>query len=265
MKVITLANEKGGVGKTTIATHLAASLALTGQRVIVIDADPQASASNMLGVGQSPGMYDLLVRDASWSDVLVQVPIDVYAFPGKPVSDVLFAVVPSNLETRNIANSINDPYAVRTRLAELNDLCDYIIFDTSPTPSLLHGSIFLASDGILLPTHLERASIIGLDNTLSHLGGFSKVRQSQGLEPIEIVGIVPNMYRSKTVLHNNLLTTLKGRYEQVWNPIPQRVTWGEAAMEVKLVWQYAPESAAASNAFGLAGQFMGGEYVEEAI
>jgi chromosome partitioning protein len=78
MHVITLLNEKGGVGKTTLATHIGAGLAVRGLRVIIIDADPQGHATVSLGMQRKPGLYDLLVRDASFTSVLQQVPHETY-------------------------------------------------------------------------------------------------------------------------------------------------------------------------------------------
>lgn len=78
MKIITLLNEKGGVGKTTIATHIAAGLAVRGMRVLLVDADPQGHATVSLGLQKEPGLYDLLVRDATFKSVLRFIPPKAY-------------------------------------------------------------------------------------------------------------------------------------------------------------------------------------------
>src|SRR5690349_6791367 len=145
MKVISLINEKGGVGKTTLAAHIAAGLAIRRYRVVLADAAPQGHATLSLGLRKERGLYDLVGRDAPFKDVLRLVPPDVYGIPGAAHKGELY-VIPSNAETRNIANTISDPFTADDRLTELEDLIDIVVFDTSPTPSLLHGAIYLATD-----------------------------------------------------------------------------------------------------------------------
>ena len=84
MKIITLLNEKGGVGKTTLATHIAAGLAFRGFRVVLVDADPQGHATVALGLPKEPGLYDLLVRDAPFKSVLRFIPAQVYQVGEEP-------------------------------------------------------------------------------------------------------------------------------------------------------------------------------------
>ena len=110
-RIISIASQKGGVGKTTIATHIAAGLAVRGMRVLLVDADPQGHATVSLGLQKEPGLYDLLVRDATFKSVLRFIPPKSYQIPNQAVNGQLF-VLPSNVETRNIANSISDSFAV---------------------------------------------------------------------------------------------------------------------------------------------------------
>src|SRR5689334_141034 len=134
MITVTLLNEKGGVGKTTLATHIAAGLAILGAKVLLVDADPQGHATVTLGQTKAPGLYDLLVRDALFKDTLQVVSPEVYETPNQKAQGELF-VIPSNVETRNIANSISDAFAIAERFRELEDIIDVVVFDTSPTPS----------------------------------------------------------------------------------------------------------------------------------
>ena len=128
MHFITLLNEKGGVGKTTLSTHIAAGLAVLGYRVILADADPQGHASVSLGVKRGPGLYDLLVREASFRDVLVPVPPETYAPPNRKVDGQLY-VISSNEETRAIPLMTSDGLIVLKRLNELGNAIDVVIFE----------------------------------------------------------------------------------------------------------------------------------------
>ena len=112
MNVITLLNEKGGVGKTTLATHIAAGLAIKGYRVVLIDSDPQGNATSAVGLEKRPNFYDLTVRNDSWRDVLGTVHPDVYGEPHEAPKGQLLAVS-GNKESRNIANMIGDNKHIR--------------------------------------------------------------------------------------------------------------------------------------------------------
>jgi len=250
MKIITLLNEKGGVGKTTLAVHIAAGLAARGWRVVLADADPQGHATVSLGLPKEAGLYDLLVRQAPFQQVLRPAPIESYQIPGaEPTTGKLF-VVPSNVETRNIAGSISDAFTVDERFRELSNAVDIVIFDTSPTPSLLHGSIYLATDGIIYPTKCEYLSFDGLVESLGHRETAQQQRRKWGLANIRVLGIIPVMFRNKTLEHAENLAHLKERFGAlVWAPITQRTIWAEAAAMRQPVFTFAPQSAATQDAW----------------
>lgn len=251
MKIITLLNEKGGVGKTTCAIHLAAGLAIRGYKVILVDADPQGNATYSLGLPAEAGLYNLLVRDAEFKDVARLVQPEVYEPPDMPARGFLL-VIPSNIETRNIANMISDPFTVYSRFQEISRGVDIVIFDTAPTPSLFHGSIFIASDGIIFPSELEALSLNGLISSLGHLQQFDNARHSVLNKRIKTMGIVPTKVRTKTVEHSENLQLLQQKYgDLVWPSMPMRITWAEANMQRRPVYSYAPDSAAAGDAWML--------------
>lgn len=254
MKVLTLINEKGGVGKTTLATHLAAGLAIRGYKVVLADADAQGHATVTMGLSKGPGMYDLLVRGSTFREVLQAVNSDIYAVPGYPVKGQLY-VVPSNVETRSIPIQISDAFAVADRFRELESLVDVVVFDTAPTPSLLHGSIYLATDAIIYPTKLELLSFDGLRESFEHRDMIQPTRERWGLRSIEVMGIVPTMYRASTIVHQENLNKLKARYgELVWPEISMRTLWAEASTVGQLVYAFAPESGAARDAWKIVDQ-----------
>ena len=259
MHVITLLNEKGGVGKTTLATHIGAGLAVRGLRVMIIDADPQGHATVSLGMSKQPGLYDLLVRNAPFNRVALRVPSENFQIPEQKVEGALF-VIPSNVETRAIPMMTSDGMIVLKRLDELENVVDVIIFDTSPTPSLLHASIYMATHSIIYPTECEYLSLDGLVHSLQHKDQVQPSRKQWGLNNIDIMGIVPMKYRESTVLHNRNLELLHQQFgEKVWKPLALRTIWGEASLMRRPVFHLAPESKAADEVWGVV------KRVEEAI
>lgn len=252
MKVITLLNEKGGVGKTTLAVHIAAGLAIRGARVVIVDADPQGNATMAVNVPKRGILYELVhpERLLPWDRALVRVDEAVYT--PEPIDGTLY-IVPGNVETRNIATSIDDVTLLKKRLMELDEMVDYIIIDTSPTPSLLHSSIYIASDYIVLPTECESYSMKGgLIETARRAANVRQLGEQQGLNISNIIGIVPNKFRRNTLTHEESLKVLYEEYgDLVWDPIKLRIVYAEAAMMEQLVYVYAPESAAAKDMFKL--------------
>ena len=251
MQMITLLNEKGGVGKTTQAIHIAAGLAVMGQRVVLVDADAQGHATISFGLVKEPGLYDLLVRDAEFNSILRTVARERYCYPGEVSGGALY-VVPSNVETRSIAGGVGDDlWLFQERFAELEGLIDVVVVDTSPTPSLLHGLIYMATDYLIYPTELANLSIDGLAESIRHKAKANLSRQARGLGEIKVLGIQPTMYRKTDVQDYNLQELLKTFKQQVWPTLPQRTVWEERAEARKAVWTYRPKSKAAQEAWAM--------------
>lgn len=251
MQVITVLNEKGGVGKTTLASMIGAGLAIRGKRVILLDSDPQANLTMSFGITPSPAFYDLIVRDSPWSEVLQFISPEIYEVPGYAVPGFLY-LIGSNKETRTIAQSTDNVLAVRQRLNELKDDIDVVVVDTSPTPSLLHSSIYLATDYLIFPVELEFYSFAGLGSSLGHRNSFSLQKEGMGLSSIEVMGIIPNKYRKGTLEHQENLQKLKAQFkDKVWTCLPQRIVWSEASARKRSVFNYAPDSTAAREAWSI--------------
>lgn len=248
MHVITMLNEKGGVGKTTLATHLAAGLAVSGMKTMLIDADPQGHATLSFGVKKEAGLLNLLVNEWDFDEVLRVPNPTSYQLVDRPVTGQLF-IIPSDTATRAIPGAMEDVTLLATRLQEVADDIDVVIIDTPPTPSLLHSSIYLATDGIIYPTECESFSLDGLAMSVNRRQNFDPLRMQINRRPIEIVGIIPNKYERNTVLHNeHLKVLLKAFGEQVWFPIAKRTSWREAAASRKMIWTIGPDSKAAADA-----------------
>jgi chromosome partitioning protein len=241
-KIITIINEKGGVGKTTTTVTVAAGLAHRGYRVLMIDADAQGHATRAFGLAKYPGLYDLLVRDAKLTDVIKPIPAERYGCAGEST----LGIIGSNVETRNIANSISDAYAVAKRLAPILGMFDVVLIDTSPTPNLLHGAIYMATDIILYPTLCEFWSFDGLAESMTHLDA------AQGMRNIGIGGIIPTRYRAATIEHSENLKSLQQKFgDLVWEPITERIAWAEASTYQVPVFVHDPRCDAAAQAWAL--------------
>lgn len=251
MQVITLLNEKGGVGKTTLAVHLAAWLALVGRRVLVIDGDPQGNSTVSFGHNREPAFYDLLVRRAPWGNIIKGVSPEIYDMPDMPARGKL-GLVASNTETRAITNQISNAFEIRQRLEEIRNHFDFVIFDTSPTPSLLHGAIYLATNAILYPTECEYLSFSGLMDSLAHRQAADAQRVSFNLGEIKTLGIVPMKYRKSTLEHQENLAELHSEFgDLVWPVVHQRTVWTEATRVHRTVWNYEPYGSTTEEAIQL--------------
>lgn len=256
MNVLTLMNEKGGVGKSTVATHIAAGLAINGARVLFIDADPQGNGTMSFDVapGRNQSLFDLIVDDYDWEEVLIAPNPETWA--GEYVVEGKLSVLASNIKTRLIPNAVEDVHLLRKRLAQLQGLADWVVIDTSPTPSLLNVMLLNASDYVMIPTQLEALSLNGVANTIEHIKSHNE-SLAVGLSPVEILGIQPTMYRSGTTAHQTGMQLLNDGYgDLVYPPIAMRIVWSETGYMRNMLYSYAPESEACNEAWGLVGKVM---------
>ena len=247
LQTIGLFNEKGGVGKSTIATHIAAGLALRGATVVLIDTDPQGNATSALGHEKAPDFYDLAVRNKPWKDVLKLVLPELYEPPNEPSSGKLFLCA-GNKESRNIANSINNPAVIRRRVKELEGVVDFVIFDTSPTPSLLHAALTSASDYVIIPTDLQEfGALQGVPATYEHVMEIHTEAMARGLSIAKPLAILPNKYQKNITVQKEILENLKNNSAYgniVWEEIPLLTAFSEAQVTSRLLYAYAPKSKA---------------------
>jgi chromosome partitioning protein len=238
MKTLTLLNEKGGVGKTTLSVHIASGLARRGQRVLLVDTDAQANATHQMKLEEDGTLYQLLVKEAEWRNVL-RAPIADNWSDTEPKGSLW--MVTSNLETRAIPMLIDDVTLLRERLQELEEHVDVIIIDTSPTPSLLHSMIYTASDYMIYPTQAEILSMVGLGKSVLHMQRSKDTRKSFGLEPTHLLGVQPTMFQPKTAAHQHGLGKITEQFgDATWKPLTQRTIWREAAFARQTIFSYAP-------------------------
>jgi chromosome partitioning protein len=157
-------------------------------------------------------------------------------------------MIGSNIQTMHIATSISDAFALVRKLDSLRDLFDFCLIDTAPTPSLLHGAIYLATDWIVYPTLCEFWSFDGLAESMAH----RQAMNIRGMQPTQVAGIVPMRYRSNTLEHTENLHKLRERLgELVWRPVAERIIWAEASTYQVPVFVHAPGSEAACDAWEL--------------
>lgn len=246
MKVLTLLNEKGGVGKTTSAVHIAAGLAIKGQRVLLIDSDPQGHATTRLGMKEFPGLYELLVRDARWEQVLFTVKPERWAGGHEVRGNGQIAILPSNIETRLIPMALGDDITLfKERMEGLGNHFDTVVIDTPPTPSLLHTMIYLATDMIVYPVQCQLLALDGLGKSIRHIEKMNQSRESLGMSAATFGGVLPTMFDGRTGAHQGGMGKLEQTFGgDVLPPLRNLTAWREAEFAKRTIFAYAPGSAA---------------------
>lgn len=244
MKVIAVTNRKGGVGKSTISTHLAAGLAIRGYKVLLGDTDPQGHAARLVGLDDDDGLYRLLVEEAPIQDVIVPVPLDAYGLESK---GRLF-LLPSGERTGALSALVKDPFLFGDRLAEVDKVFDLVILDTAPTTSMFDSSIYLAANGFIYVTQCEALSFDGINKGIDQIRRFNRKRVENGLPGNDVLGIIPNLMRAGTVNHRTNLEALAGAFpDLVWTPVTTQTKFSEASTFQQLVYVYSPQSGAAQD------------------
>ena len=234
-RIFTVANQKGGVGKTTTTVNIAAALSMGGLRVLVVDLDPQGNASTALGVEHrdNEGIYEVLMGSATAPSVIQKV-------NGFPALDC----IPSNTSLAqaeiNLVSMVAREMRLRDALDGISSQYDYIFIDCPPSLGLLTVNAFAAAKELLIPIQAEYYALEGLSQLLET---YSVVKQRLN-SSLELTTIIVTMFDGRTRLANDVLENVKSHFptQFIDTPIPRAVRVSEAPSYNQTVMTYDPVS-----------------------
>ena len=238
-KIISIANQKGGVGKTTTAINMSTILAKRGKKVLFIDADPQGNGTSGLGVNkeQKFSIYDVLIEDIEVENTLQKTQVKK------------LDLCPSNMNLAGaevqLVSMEDREYRLKTKLNNIRDKYDFIIIDCPPSLGLITLNAFTASNSVLIPVQCEYYALEGLGQLLNTVELVKKHMNKD----FKVEGALLTMYDARTNLSNQVVKEVKRYFEdKVYkNVIPRNVKLSEAPSYGMPITLYDPRSKGAKS------------------
>ncbi len=244
-KVIAIANQKGGVGKTTTTVNLAASLGVLEKKVLLIDADPQANATSGLGIdveAVEKGTYQVLEHTVDLVETIQKT--------NSPNVDIVPAHIDLVAIEIELVDRDNREYMLKNALKDIRDSYDYILIDCAPSLGLITLNALTAADSVIIPIQCEYYALEGLGKLLNTINSIQKIHNPE----LDIEGMLLTMYDSRLRLSNQVVNEVKKHFNNmVFKTIIQRnIRLGEAPSHGESIIAYDATSKGAINYLNLA-------------
>ena len=244
-KIIALANQKGGVGKTTTTINLAASLAALEKSVLVVDADPQANSSSGLGIDVRKNhntLYEGLIGEKAVSEIVIKTDFDRIDIIPSHIN-----LVGAELELIQLQNR---EQKMRALLEGVKSKYDFILIDCSPSLGIITVNALAAADSVMIPVQCEYFALEGLSKLLNTI----KIIKSKINPALEIEGFVLTMYDSRLRLHNSIYDEVKQHFQELvfTTVIHRNITLSESQSHAQPALTYDAGSRGAVNHMQLA-------------
>ena len=248
-KIIAIANQKGGVGKTTTTVNLAASLGVLEKKVLLIDADPQANATSGLGVDVESveiGTYQVLEHTITAREAVIKT--------NSPNVDIIPAHIDLVAIEIELVDKENREYMLKTALSEIKEDYDYIVIDCAPSLGLITLNALTCADSVVIPIQCEYYALEGLGKLLNTIKSIQKVHNPS----LDIEGLLLTMFDSRLRLSNQVVAEVKKHFHNmVFKTIIQRNTrLGEAPSYGESIIAYDATSKGAVNYLNLANEII---------